>query len=531
MLDPATRIAIEAALNCRDMVVALSLADRALAAGVRDALLFNLIAWRAEEAGDFAAAHRALGEAMALAPDDATIVTAAGRALRKEGRTSAAVAMFDRASAIDPGFAVPWLERGFTLDAVGDAAGALASFRRAATLDPAMGPAWACAAAAAGKLGQPVADLAARALAIDPHDATATMALARSEVAIDPAGAAARIKLLLQARLGADDRIAALTLLGDAHDRADATVDAFAAYTAAKARFAESHAARFVTQGEPSQRAFIDGIAAQVARIDAAQWREGVKPADPRGHVFLLGYPRSGTTLVENILATAPGIEAIEERPTLIDADRAFLLDDDGIARLAAIDATTATDFRERYWQRVAEAGVPQGSKVFVDMDPLKGIKLPLIAKLFPDARIVVLRRDPRDVVLSCFRQNFRVSAAAYAFTTLEGVAEHYAALMRLTALCLDRLPLTVHEMRYDALIADFDGVTRALCDFTGIDWTPELRRFDRTAARRGVSTASAGQVNRPLYDGTGQWRRYADHLAPVMPILAPWIERFGYTL
>ncbi len=162
-------------------------------------------------------------------------------------------------------------------------------------------------------------------------------------------------------------------------------------------------------------------------------------------------------------------------------------------------------------------------------MDPLKGIKLPLIAKLFPDARVVVMQRDPRDVVLSCFRQNFRISAAADAFTTIEGVAAHYAALMRLTAICRERLPLAFHDLRYEDLVADFDATTRALCDFTGIAWSPDLRRFDRTAARRGVSTASAAQVSRPLYDGGGQWRRYAQQLAPVMPVLAPWIERFGY--
>jgi tetratricopeptide (TPR) repeat protein len=530
MLDPATRTAIEAALNRRDMVAAVSLADAALAKGARDPLLFNLIAWRAEEAGDFAAAHRALAEAMALAPNDATIAAAAGRALRREGRTAAALAMLDRASALDPGFAVPWLERGFALDTAGDAAGALASFERAAALDPKMGPAWAGAAAAAARLGQPVAALAARALALDPHDATATMALARSLISSDAASAIDRLRALLGRRtLGTEDRIAALTLLGDAFDRADATNDAFAAYASAKSLFAQHHAPRFAAQGEPPQRDFIDGIAAAVEEVDPALWRVRVAPPDPRGHVFLLGYPRSGTTLVENILATAAGVDALEERQTLIDADRAFLLDDGGIARLAASDTTAAEDFRDRYWQRVADAGVNPGGEVFVDMDPLKGIKLPLIAKLFPDARVVVLRRDPRDVVWSCFRQNFRVSAAAYAFTTLAGTAEHYAALMRLTALCLDRLPLTTHELRYEDLIADFDAATRALCAFAGIGWSPEFRRFDRTAARRGVSTASAGQVNRPLYDGTGQWRRYADQLAPVMPIVAPWIERFGY--
>ncbi|QYE34366.1 sulfotransferase [Polymorphobacter sp. PAMC 29334] len=530
MLDLATRTAIETALGNRQIGLAVTLAAAALAAGARDPMLFNLVAWRAEEAGDFAAAHHALGEAMALAPHDATIITAAGRALRKEGRIGAALAMFDRASAIEPGFAVPWLERGYALDVANDAIAALSSYQRAAALDPALAPAGAGAAAAAARLGQPVAELAARALAIDPHDATATMALARSELASDPARAAARLRGVLERHMAVADRIAALTLLGDALDRLDTPADAFAAYAAGKAMFAQLHAPRFAALAEPPQRDFIDGVATAVEAFVPAAWHARVAPPGRRGHVFLLGYPRSGTTLVENILASAAGVEALEERPTLIDADREFLTDPGGIARLAAIDAATATGFGDRYWQRVADAGVDPAT-TFVDMDPLKGIKLPLIARLFPDAGVVVMRRDPRDVVLSCFRQNFAITAAAYAFTTIEGVAEHYAALMRLTALCRERLPLAVHDLRYEDLVADFDTTTRSLCTFTGIDWSPDLRRFDRTATRRGVSTASAGQVNRPLYDGSGQWRRYADQLAPVMPILAPWIERFSYDL
>jgi hypothetical protein len=162
-------------------------------------------------------------------------------------------------------------------------------------------------------------------------------------------------------------------------------------------------------------------------------------------------------------------------------------------------------------------------------MDPLKGTRLPLIARLFPDARVLVMRRDPRDVVWSCFRTNFAMTSGTLDYTTLESAARHYDALMRLTQACLDRLPLRVHEVHYHRLVRDFDAATQAICAFLGLEWSEELRRFDRTAARRGVSTASAGQVQRGLYDGTRQWEPYAKYLAPVMPLLQPWIDRFGY--
>ena len=167
--------------------------------------------------------------------------------------------------------------------------------------------------------------------------------------------------------------------------------------------------------------------------------------------------------------------------------------------------------------------------KILVDMNPMNGMKLPLIARLFPDARIIIVRRDPRDVVLSCFRQNFRVGAAALAFTSLDETARHYSATMTLTEACLAVMPVAWHALRYDMLVADFDATTQVLCDFVGIAWSPDLRRFDRVARRRGVTTASATQVRRGLFDGGGRWRRYADQLAPVLPILKPWLTRFGF--
>jgi hypothetical protein len=94
---------------------------------------------------------------------------------------------------------------------------------------------------------------------------------------------------------------------------------------------------------------------------------------------------------------------------------------------------------------------------------------------------------------------------------------------------CFQVLPLTVHELRYDALVHDFDATTQALCDFLGLEWSPDMRDFNKTAQRRGVATASAAQVRRALYDGTRQWERYKAQMEPVLPTLQPWVERFGF--
>ena len=250
--------------------------------------------------------------------------------------------------------------------------------------------------------------------------------------------------------------------------------------------------------------------------------------------MFLTGYPRSGNTLVENVLASLPGVAALEERPTLGAADRRYLTGDTdaiaaGLAAFAAAPHAELAELRRAYWDKVWSAGVPRDTPHFVDMDPLKGATLPFIARLFPAARVVIMRRDPRDVVWSCFKTPFAPTTGTMEFTSLERAAQHYDALMRLIDLALDRLPLNVFELDYRRLVREFEPVTQALCGFVGIPWSEDVRRFDRTAQTRGVSTASAGQVRKGLYDGSGQWRPYARHFEPLLPILGPWIERFGY--
>lgn len=213
--------------------------------------------------------------------------------------------------------------------------------------------------------------------------------------------------------------------------------------------------------------------------------------------------------------------------PTLREADEAFLGMAGGMDALLAMTGDDVARYRSAYC-RWALGDVPPPPDL-VDMDPLKSLRLPLIARLFPGGRVVLMRRDPRDVVWSCFRTMFAPNRATLDLTDLVAAARHYDAVMRLVVLCLDRPPIDVHVVRYESLVTGFDATTRALCDFTGIGWSLGLRRFDRAALARGVTTASASQVRRGLYDGSGQWRRYASRLAPVLPILSPWVARFGY--
>ena len=159
-------------------------------------------------------------------------------------------------------------------------------------------------------------------------------------------------------------------------------------------------------------------------------------------------------------------------------------------------------------------------------------VNLPLVAKLFPGARILFARRDPRDVVLSCFRRRFGMNPSMYQLLTLEGSAAYYGAVMRLSELYAGLLPLPRRLVRYESLVEDFDATARAACEFLGLEWSEELRDFAAKARTRGITTPSAAQVARGLNrDGQGTWRRYLPQMAPVLPMLRPWIEAFGYPL
>lgn len=527
------RLSMEEALGAGDIPRAARLAERALTAGKADSLVLNLAAWRREEAGDYAGAHELLRRALAIAPRDPLILGSIGAVLRKQGFLEEALSILDQAVTIEPRHAAAWLERGYVLDALRDDSAAATSYERALSLDNRLAPAFGKLADSAARRGDAARarTYASQALAINPLEPAGICALAILDIeARDGESAAKRLKGLLTSQTVPEDRIRALTLLGDALDRQDKVDEAFESYRAAQRCFAQTYRDLLAPQPErPSHRAFIDRIREQVEETPSgAAPEEGEIPNAAANHIFLLGYPRSGTTLVENILASATGVAALEERDTFADIDAQLMRNDGSMPDLDRLDPELVRRLRASYWTRVAQLGAQATGQTFVDMNPFNAIKLPIIARLFPRAQIVIMRRDPRDIVLSCFRINFVPGTAAWAFSDLLETARHYDAMMRLIDACRERLPLAFHELRYDRLVSDFEPTVRALADFAGLEWTDDFKSFDRTASRRGVRTASETQVRKGLYNGGGQWRRYERHLAPTFPILAPWITRFG---
>lgn len=514
-------------------------AEAALAAGHGDAHDCMVAALGRAARHDLAGAEAMFQRALAMEPANPAVLTGLAVLRRQQGRLRDAVLACDAAIRSAPGYADAWLERGAILASGGSNAAARESFGRAAQLAPQMAQAHAGLAALAAREGDAGAARthANNALTLDPRNPVAICGLASADIADKhPERAKAALEALLAGLDQATpDRSFAWGLLGDANDKLGHTAAAYDAYAASKADFAAVNAP--LAAGLPTHREFVEAIIAGLAARPAQAWRapSSWQPDNAaQSHVFLLGYPRSGTTLLENVLASLPGVNALEERPTLAAADRAYLMGNHdavvtGLGSFSELDMAAIETLRTAYWDGVTASGVPAGAPCFVDMDPLKGTRLPLIARMFPDSRILIMRRDPRDVVWSCFRTNFAMTSGTLEYTSLERAALHYDAVMRLTEAALMKLELHVHEVHYHWLVQDFDTTTREICAFLGLEWSDDLRRFDRTAQARGVSTASSSQVRRGLYDGTRQWERYAEYFAPIMPILQPWIERLGY--
>ncbi len=508
----------------------------AVASGIADAHDHMILGLASAARDDHAAAAHSFDRAVALEPNNPAVLTGLASWYRQQGRLRDAALACDAAIRIAPDYADAWLERGAVMGAGGSSRASRESFATAARLQP------GSARAHAGLAGQAARDgdmdaarrAAETALSLDAGNLAAAAALAQALLHDGDAAAARELLAPMVAAAGVGHaRSVAAHALGRAQERVGNSDAAFAAYQLSKDDFRAINLAGSAKELGHTQ--FVEAIIAGVEAVPPEAWRKRADvPAQAQPpHIFLAGYPRSGTTLVENILASLPGVSALEEWPTFAAADARFLAGDaravaTAIADIARLDSTERADLRAAYWARVADGGVDGRAGPFVDMDPLKATRLPLINALFPDARILVMRRDPRDVVWSCFKTSFALTSNTLEYTSIERAARHYDALMRLTDLCLDRLPVCAMDVRYRDLIRDFDGVTNAICRFAGLEWSDAVRRFDSTAHKRGVGTASAAQVRKGLYDGSGQWRPFARYLEPVLPILEPWIERFG---
>jgi len=529
--------AVNAALARGDYERAADVSAAALERGQRHPTLFNALAFRHSEAGRYEAALALLRQAVEIDPRDVHVLYSIGFCLFRLGRNEEALVAFDSVLAIRPGFPAAMHHKGMLLEQKGDEAGAVRCYEMAMRSDPNYEDPYAGLASIAAGRGDfdRAREYARRALAIAPLQPTAHLAIARADFDAGQFEAVeARLKpLVADARLSPLEQPAFQALLGDALDALDRCEEAFAAWAEGKRLSLEQYADHPIaaTAGRHLERmAALKPFAHTLEPFAPALALAPPAPGLPRQHAFLVGFPRSGTTLLEQVLASHDDVVTLGERPLLDPAELEFLVSPASFQRLLDADDDELDPFRERYWRQLEAMGLNIAGTVFIDKLPLGSLLIPLIARLFPTARVLFVERDPRDVVLGCFRRAFSMNPGMYQFVTLEGAARFYDQVMALAGQYRRLAPDRVHAVRYEELVADFEGECRRLCDFVGLDWSPSLNDFARTARLRQIRTPSAPQIRKGLYtSAVGQWRRYERQLAPVLPILAPWVSAFGY--
>lgn len=532
MRDNSASIAnvLEAARS-GDHARAYQLAKAAIAEGARDAMLFEIVAGWLAKHGHGSEAAAALETLHIFAAQDPVLLIRIGLILQRMRRPQEALAAFDSAIALRPDFARAHYERGVTLGILGRIEEMRAAHENSLALEPGNADALASLGLIAARAGDAAQarDYATRSLIYRSDSALALAALALADIRDgNIAHALQRLDALLaDARLANDTWIdIAVSDAGNALARRNCFPESFAAYTAVGERRRKRQLP--AVQG----RRAVDAVHHRIAYVGrSAPWQIARTQTSPAiGHVFILGFMRSGTTLLETILAGHPSVCAMDERELLAEPARRFLFTDESLDELSTLDEPELSVWRKAYWHAAEKAGANVAGRVVVDKMPFNALRLPLIAKLFPEARILLAIRDPRDVVLSCFRHRFEANQLTFEFLRLDDCARFYGATMEFVELCRQKLPITVYEHRYETLIDDFEDSVRMVCDFIGLKWNETMRDFVAASDVIAQRSQSAAQVRRGLYQsGIGQWRPYSAELAPVMPLLAPWIERFGY--
>ncbi len=528
---------VERLLRANDSDNALRLAYEASSKGLEHSHLLVLAAHEALRRNERDKALAFAARARELAPRNPDVLNIVGVTLSANRRYREAVRAFDDALRQSPGAFMVRFNKGQALVFANEFERARVELERVLDAQPNHAETLAHLAWLAVQRGdtKPARDYAERALKADPRDPSAPLTLAAADLAEGRYEAVlARMRPFARDENASDtNRSIAQGLLGDAFDAMGRIEEAFTAYAESQATERARYSGIFDAPGTETPAMLVTRLTDYFRKTPAAPWRTTTQPSEqefPKTHAFLVGFPRSGTTMLEQVLASHPDIEAMSERNCLDRAQESFTVPRDGLERLAGASYEELAPWRSGYWNLVAEEGIVPRRQVFVDKMPLYSVFLCLVAKLFPRAKILFALRDPRDVVLSCFRRRFEMTPQMYELTSLETAVNYYDLVMRLCDLYREKLDLEICDVRYEDMVGNFDSETRRVCAFLGVDWSPGLREFAKSAPKRSVATPSGPQLAKGLFtEGMGQWRRYATQLAPVLPRLAPWVARYGY--
>jgi tetratricopeptide (TPR) repeat protein len=529
-----TLSAVDAAVRAGDNARAIHFAGEAARLGAERLPILVLAVHDSLNRNDGQMALRYASRARQINRRDPEVLNAYGLALSQCNQDKDALAVFDTALRQFPTRATLHYNKGCVLDKLGLNNRARVCFERAVALQPDHASALGRLANLAAERGDVCAARVAgeKTLKLVPGEPVAILALASADVQEKRYDdAISRVRPLTRETVPSINRALALGYFADALDGLGRYDDAFLAYTGSNNTLRERYRASYEGPGVEQAHESVTRLTRYFKDAPTDAWRCRKTGRTEQTHVFLVGFPRSGTTLLEQVLAAHPDVESMDERSCLQDAENDFLRPQNGLDKLAALSGTALAPWREAYWAHVAEQDIAPSRPVFVDKLPFNAIALCLIAKLFPDAKILFALRNPVDVVWSCYRRRFGMNTQMYEFLDLHGTARYYDAVMTLMDCYRAKLGLDIYETVYERTVGEFETEIRKICTFLNIEWNDGLNNFAAKSRERAPNTPSGVQVARGLYtNAVGQWMTYRKQLAPILPILKPWCERFGYS-
>jgi len=269
---------------------------------------------------------------------------------------------------------------------------------------------------------------------------------------------------------------------------------------------------------------------------DFQRWAEAAKSFPHQKVALLTGFPRTGTTLLEQVLDSHPGLISSDEREAFArDIFPAMWMTPETptptIEALDRIPLDRLAAQRERYLTYMAAAlNEPINERIHLDKNPPFTLLIPAIMRLFPEMKLLIALRDPRDVVLSCFMQYLPLNTNSVCYLALERTAERYAVDMGVWLRLREILPPSWLEVRYEDVVPNVEREARRALDFLGLPWDPTVLDYRERLKTKPVASPTYEAVTKPLYTSSiGRWQHYAKYFKPCLKPLQRFVDAFGY--
>jgi tetratricopeptide (TPR) repeat protein len=378
--------------------------------------------------------------------------------------------------------------------------------------------------------------LVERALAIDRSCAAAALVRARIERQAGRLEDAERTVRGILGTAGREPKIRAYYELGAILDRQGRYDEAMSAWLEAKALL-KPDAPPLIAQIRET-RAMLDEMLAGISVATLQRWRECAASLQPERRLALLcGHPRSGTTLLEQVLDAHPEMASAEETEVFNDDVYSPLArsQPNGTKMLSILDGASIellNQCRENYFRVMdLRLGHPLGSRLLIDKNPSFNALIPAYVRVFPETKFLIALRDPRDVCLSGFMQAFvPLSKGAALGLSLEGMVEGYTKLMGPWLTLKPMLTSPWLEVRYEDMVENLESVSRKVLEFLEVPWDDRVLRFNEHTREQRIRTPTYADVTKPVFKtAMGRWRRYQKYFEPHLAKLEPYLKAFGY--